>query len=317
MNKVLSAHLWKKVRALCRKARCRKAAVAYVTKNTLGLRKGDTLVVDASYHAIQSGNTSASLLWTLLRQGVHVFSYPGLHAKVISCGKIAVIGSANMSESSSTRLLEAAVVTDNASVIGGVESLLYHLQRQSARLSPEDAKRLKSIKVVKRPALSRPGWQIPKIPELGNRTWLLGVHELAADAFPKEHAITAVGEARAEKKRSTTSNKVDWIRFTRKDRAAAKLQPGETLIEIWRPLGRKTPTMVYRNAVVLARQKERTCTRFYIESRPGHERDAITWQRFKKLLKKMGFPGAAGPASERRLDPDWADLIQQNWKRLV
>src|ERR1700687_5343277 len=105
MERVLSSDLWKMVRAQARKARCRKAAIAYVTKDLIRFRKGDILVMDASAHAISCGETDAKLLRTLHKKGVSLYHCVGLHAKVLVLDDVAVISSGNMSNSSANGLV--------------------------------------------------------------------------------------------------------------------------------------------------------------------------------------------------------------------
>jgi hypothetical protein len=84
MQAVLTgAKLWSNIRSKARKAKRRRLAIAYVTKDLIGLKKGDLLVVDASIHAIRFGETSAKLLHTLCKRGVDIYSCPDLHA--MSC----------------------------------------------------------------------------------------------------------------------------------------------------------------------------------------------------------------------------------------
>lgn len=73
MQKVLSNGLWKVVRAQARKAKRCQAAIAYVTQDLIGLKKGDVLVSDASNRAISSGETDARLLRTLGKRGVRLY----------------------------------------------------------------------------------------------------------------------------------------------------------------------------------------------------------------------------------------------------
>jgi hypothetical protein len=87
------------VRAKAGKARRRQAAIAYVTQDLLGFRKGDTLLVNASAYAIASGETNAKLLRALYRKGVRLYHCECLHAKVVLLDDLAVIGSGNMSNS--------------------------------------------------------------------------------------------------------------------------------------------------------------------------------------------------------------------------
>ena len=57
MHSILSTGLWVKIRAKAAKARRRQAAIAYVTADLVGFKKGDVLVVDASPAVIKSAVT--------------------------------------------------------------------------------------------------------------------------------------------------------------------------------------------------------------------------------------------------------------------
>ncbi len=314
MNKVISAKLWKELARLSKRAIHRRVAVAYVTKDALGPKRDDSLVVDASDQAVKSGQTSAKVLAVLRRRGVNLFSYPGLHAKVMSFGNAAIIGSANMSDSSENSLVEAALASDSPSIIASVESLVYQLQKRATLLSSELIAHLASIKVDKRPWPQFETKSRNHI-EVGNLTWILGVHELADDAYPNEAAVAASGTTHAEKKKSLRTSTVNWIRWNGKDRVRRDLRQGDNITEIWRPKGRKIPSRVYRNAAVLLRHQERTCSRFYIEERPRYERDSMDWSGFKTMLKRIVFCGKVGARSGRLIESDWAELIHKNWKK--
>jgi hypothetical protein len=62
VQRVLSKDLWTEVRKQARASNTRKAAIAYVTRDLVGFRKGDTLVIDASTLATKNGETDAPLL---------------------------------------------------------------------------------------------------------------------------------------------------------------------------------------------------------------------------------------------------------------
>jgi phosphatidylserine/phosphatidylglycerophosphate/cardiolipin synthase-like enzyme len=121
MQRVLSADIWNEIGKRAKTADTRKAAIAYFTKDLVGFRAADVLVVDASSHAIRTGQTDAKLLQKLHRAGVRLFSQEGLHAKVLLLDGYSVVGSANMS-ASSARLIEAAVISDNAVIASGVST---------------------------------------------------------------------------------------------------------------------------------------------------------------------------------------------------
>ena len=84
----------------------------------LPLPKGSKLVVDASKAAVGSGQTNPSELLILLKKGVEIYSYAGLHAKVFVIGSQLFIGSTNVSGRSQERLQEAAFHTRERAIVG-------------------------------------------------------------------------------------------------------------------------------------------------------------------------------------------------------
>src|SRR5688572_15748364 len=116
-HQILAADAWRTIRRHARRARQRKAAVAYVTQDLIGLSKGDVLVVNASSAAVMCGETDARLLQRLSKRKVQLYHCADLHAKVLLLDRVAVIGSANMSTASRSRLIEAALLTSQATVV--------------------------------------------------------------------------------------------------------------------------------------------------------------------------------------------------------
>jgi hypothetical protein len=316
MNKILSNGMWSEIGRLSKKARERRAAIAYVTKDSLGLKRGDTLVVDASDAAIKGGQTSARALWSLSRRGVQLFSFPGLHAKVISLGDTAIIGSANMSANSATDLLEAAIATDAPSIVAGVTSLIYRVCERSLALSTTEIRRLMQIKVT--PRLHVPRRQSGRgIAETGATTWLLATSELKAGSFREDQAAAERELPLVKPLMTFQSSEANWIRWPGRDSVREKLRPGDSIIELWSPLGQRDPTRVYRYTTVLSRKERSACSLFFIESRQQSERDSMSSSRFRKLLKHIGFSRTVGRNTACRLKEDLAVLIDTNWKRFA
>jgi hypothetical protein len=83
MQRVLSEELWPEIRKRSRTSKLRKAAIAYATRDLVGFRTGDTLVVDASPLAIKNGETDAPLLRKLHKKGVQLYDCADLHAKIL------------------------------------------------------------------------------------------------------------------------------------------------------------------------------------------------------------------------------------------
>lgn len=110
---------WDEVKAACRTAGPRNVAIAYLgvdAADMLKLNSRDTLIVNAGTSALMQHATSPVALKKFVDAGVAVFSSSRLHAKVIATSKMAVIGSMNAS-ANSTRMDEAAVVTDNMALV--------------------------------------------------------------------------------------------------------------------------------------------------------------------------------------------------------
>src|SRR5262245_57157214 len=145
MQRVLSSDLWKSITVQARQARRKRAAIAYVTKDLIGLRKGDALIVDASVYAVRNGETSAIVLSKLHGRGVAVYDCPRLHAKLLLWDDVAVIGSGNMSNSSAGGLVEAGIITDHGPTVAGVASIIEQLLAQSNRLGIKSLAALRKI----------------------------------------------------------------------------------------------------------------------------------------------------------------------------
>ncbi|MGE3844279.1 MAG: phospholipase D family protein [Vicinamibacterales bacterium] len=310
MTKVLSIDLWKSVLGKARRSRQRKAAVAYVTKDLVGLSKGDVLVVDASVGAVKSGETDAKLLRRLKRRGVAIYNCQSLHAKVWLLDDTAVVGSANMSSSSKRALVEAAVITDNASIVAGVASFIEQLVERSPVLEDQELATLCRIRVVKRGGRGTQGRRTrrPRIAPLGNRTWLVGVQELADDPPPSEQrlidkAIRTIGLG---------EEVIEWIRWTGKSRFIRDCREGDVLIQVWRSATAKHPSEVYRASEVLLKQKTAQWTRLYVRRRGGRY-SALPFGQFTRLLKRLGDIRPVGRWVTREVRPELADAIQRAW----
>lgn len=151
MERVLSDGLWEDLRKRARKAKKKRAAIAYFTENHLSLGRGDLLVVDASDGAIKSQATNAFLLEAMHSEGVSIYSLPGLHSKVALLDNVAVIGSANSSAHSEDRLIEASLVSDSPFIVAKVQQLIDGWVEDAGRmLDRSDLKRLLGLPTTPR-----------------------------------------------------------------------------------------------------------------------------------------------------------------------
>jgi hypothetical protein len=104
---------------------------------------GDILVCDASKKAVSCGETDPDTLLSLHKKGVNVYSCPALHAKCAVFDDYVLIGSSNMSESSSRILVEIAVLQEDVHLAREVESFLYKWIFDNEPLSEKEIKGLK------------------------------------------------------------------------------------------------------------------------------------------------------------------------------
>ena len=311
MHRLATTDLWPIVKRLSKKAKRRLAAVGYVSKDSL-VRFGseDVLIVDASEGTIAGGLTSAKCLKRAYDREARIFSLPGLHTKLMVLDQVAVIGSANLSESG---LVEAALITSDAPTVAAARSVIYQLRQQAQEVDEDFLKRILKITVVRRPRGSRR----PKKLRLrigGTTTWLIGVTEVDDGDFASEAVATKAGTEKARKLRRKRTSDVSWVRWTGKGRFRSKAGEGDAVIQIWAPRGWKKPKRVYRTVTILLRQRERKWTRFYLEDPPGAEESALSWAEFRSLLRKAGITDRCGITSERVLSDDDARALMALWR---
>ena len=121
-------------------------AVAYFGQGAgalLPLPNGSRLVVDASDLAVKSGQTCPAELAKLVRKGVRVFSAPNLHAKLFVFGRVAYVGSANVSRHSAGNLIEAVVAFADPAAVFRARDFVRKLCVQE--LGPETLARLRKL----------------------------------------------------------------------------------------------------------------------------------------------------------------------------
>lgn len=314
MQRVLSSGLWTAIRAQAQKARRRKVAIAYVTRDLVGFRKADVLVVDASERSIACGDTDAKLLRKLQRRGVLLYHCADLHAKVLQLDDVAVIGSGNMSTSSASGLVEAAVMTDHSSVVSGAASLIEQLIRQSDELDPQRIAQLCKIKVVRRGgrrALGR-GRRVMKIAPLGSRTWLVGIRELVRDPPPDEQRMIERAAETLRARAKSEEDDPDWVRWSSRGRLPRECREGDSLIRIWRSSRARRPSAVLRVTPVLLKQKAKKWTRFYLGEAAGRYQE-VKWGVFRRLMKELGYTRRVSAGIAHLLEPDMADAIARKW----
>jgi hypothetical protein len=317
MERVLSDGLWSDLRKRAKKARQKRAAIAYVTQNHLALGRGDILVVDASDGAIKSQATNAFLLEEMHAAGVKIYSLPGLHAKVALLDDVAVIGSANSSPNSEDRLIEAAIVSDRPFVVAGVHQLIDKWVVAAGRnLDRSDFKRMLALPLT--PRTWQPGAaKKRRKAERGREqaVWVTRVNELRDNAYPNEAAAAAQGKKQAHKSKFRGGSDIDWIRFpSLTSTFEREARPGDLIIQLWKPLSSKH-LQARPPATLLAIRKELTCHRMFIEETPLRIEE-LPFGKFTTLAKKTGIARPIGKTSSRRLKAGEATSLLKAWKAM-
>jgi hypothetical protein len=127
-NDLLTTGVWKSLSSAAKRARNPVyVAVAYFGNGASKLPPlpaNSRLVVDASEHAVKSGQTCPADLKKLQKCGVVIYSAPHLHAKVYVFDGFAFIGSANVSNHSAGTLIEAMLHTTDRKIINSARSFV-------------------------------------------------------------------------------------------------------------------------------------------------------------------------------------------------
>jgi len=317
MLRLYCSDLWDVIKHLSSSSAHRHAAVAYVTDDAaLRFGEGDTLIVDASPSAIRTGQTSAKLLKKAFREGAELFSCPDLHAKILVFDRTAVIGSANISQSSTGRLLEAAVVTDGISLVSAARNVLAQLKLKSRKLDARALQALLRIRVIRHgfPKGRRTG-RLPVVNPVAGTTWLAATHDLDTERYEREEQRAERGLAEARKRVSRSSSDAEWIRFSKNSNIAHRANDGDWLIQMHGPRLDGNVVTVYRRAPILRKQKEPNCVRIYVEDFKKAESDALRWSTFHKIARQAGIPEKRmGRQSVGMLADSQADALESFWK---
>lgn len=314
MNQLLSDNLWLKISRLS-KSSLKRAAISYVSSaKYLKFGDGDLLICDASNEAIRAAHTDAKVLKRAFDRGAEIYSYPGLHAKVILLNDQAIIGSANVSRSSAENLVEAALLTDSPAVVTKVQSFVQELKSNSSLLTDRSLSRLLKIEVVRR------GRQVPsrssrrRISIRSSRTWIVGIHERTHEK-PGESIAVDKTVARLSADLERPRSHVEDVRWVGRSRFRESCKPGDWVILIYSLQGRKTPSAVYERLPVIDREEVNGATYIYYESFKNTEKTAISWSSFKKLLKKVGINREVKPGSQIEISDQEVDALAVLWKQ--
>jgi hypothetical protein len=313
MLKTVSDGLWDEIGEIARDASYRYAAVAYVTSDKyIKFGEGDILIVDASNEAIKTGKTSAKILEAAHTRGAELYSVDELHAKVFALGRVAVVGSSNISSASAKSLIEAAIITDHPSAIAGALAFINELQEQAIPIDDDFIERILKLPVNKptpRPSKKRK----VVIPE--HRTWLVSVTPIDEEKYPDEIELAEEGEEEAAEHLHAKDSTVSWLRFVGSSLFKREAKPGDSIIQIWWNTPKSKQAKVQYPCPILRRQDETpTRTRFYLEDFVDEDKLMLSWTKFAELWSKATDEELPKKSAVRLLKKPTADLLATLWK---
>lgn len=278
------------------------AAIAYVSAlNHFRFEAGDTLLCDASEEKIAGGATDARALRSLTDRGVLVYSIPKLHAKVLVCGDIAVIGSANLSDHSATASHECALVTDRADVRRQLIAYINRLKDGRIPLT------IAQLDVLTKIIVLRKGGRAKSLKDgASNRLWIIRTVDIKRLTDREDDLVIRRKEA--------TGIESELIRFAGKSAFRRRARTGDWVIQVHGG-GKDTKPgklKVYPPTQIDSRHEVDMRTLFFMSEVKG---DPITFDELKRLLPKdstakwgIWFAREANDTVYRELARKWRRL---------
>ncbi len=146
------SEVWEQITSISANCVLKKAAVSYVTSDSiLKFSADELLVLDASVESVERGSTSASVIKRAMTRGARVVSVPDLHAKVMVFDSTAVVGSANISVRSVSTLREAVSVSSDVSYVEKASRWIEKLAIDGEEIDAAHLERLLEIEAERQP----------------------------------------------------------------------------------------------------------------------------------------------------------------------
>ncbi|WP_438006439.1 phospholipase D family protein [Sorangium sp. So ce321] len=313
MLRVVSGGLWTELHQLAKKSRPHLGAVAYVTSDErVKFGKGDTLICDATDAAIRSGQTSAAVLRRAHDRGARLFSSPGLHAKVFLLGRVAVVGSANLSATSVNELEEAALISDDARAVSGVRLLIENLVQAADEIDERFLRRIEKLPVVQAQRGSRRRRSV-RLAE--PRAWLISVVPLEGDKHADEDLVVESERAKAGEETQFSDSEPGYIRFTGTSSFRRSAKPGDLVIAIWRPNAKSSRAHVFAPEPLLGRKDQHGVTHLFVEEYADREDTRISWTEFSRLWRRTTSSRPPGVRSTRKMPVELLEQLRTAWPK--
>lgn len=259
----------------------RKAVIAYVTKKSKILRKGDSLICDASKQAIRYRKTCAKTLEYYYEKGVQIKSFENLHSKFLYTDNQLVIGSANLSKNSAERLTESAIVVTNKNEISNAKAFFYKLTKEAKEVDEDYLHEILKIKVVSNESVNNKKSESRNI-EFGKSIWVVGVTPLSDKIYENEFKQIELAKNKVSEIHDIDEEDISFIRFTGSKKIRKNSKVGDLVIEI-SSNKKKTKSVVREASPILEVEQQSNCTRIYFDNRDLRE---ISFSKFNKELEK-------------------------------
>jgi hypothetical protein len=251
----------------------------------LYLKRGDVLIVALTEANARNGSVCPAEIERLQRKGVQVFIAPSLHAKVTLCGSKAVVGSANLSQTSFTQLDEAAMLTTDASVVKCVRA--WFRQRTLEPVSPEWLRICSKAYRPPKGGIRGKGTR-KTARNVAAGVWLLNLH--VGNHPGDEAAVAQRGAAQARLQLPDPAKfKVSLVRWSGNTPFLTRIHKGDTVIQIMR-----TPDSRYveEHARLIGARKTKSqrgtaVTYLYLECRQHPKRQP--WADFERRCLSAGL----------------------------
>lgn len=279
---MITGDIWKKVNDnYLQKKGIRKAVIAYVTKKSQLLRKGDSLICDASNQAIKYGKTSAETLEYYYKKGVKIKSLENLHSKFLFTENQLIIGSANLSKNSAERLTESAIVVTKRNEISNAQAFFFKLSEEANEIDKDYLNELLNIKVVSNERVNERRSKSRGI-EFGKSIWVVGVTPLSDKIYENESKQIGLAKNKVSEIHDIEEDDIGFIRFTGNKKIRQNSKIGDLVIEI-SSNKKRTKSVVREASPILEVEQQLNCTRIYFDNRDLKE---MGFTKFNKELEK-------------------------------
>lgn len=285
------------------------AAVAYVSDaEGLPLGKGDLLVCDASDATARAGSTRREALDALLGNEVEIWSCPRLHAKVVVTGGRVLVGSANWSARSATKLIEAGIEVADARVVAKAEAFVRALARPpSIRVTRAFLKRMPE------PEAQLPSGSGGRRQDDGPpRHWLIRLRPLILRGAAKQMSEKLELDQERLSRSGVGGRDMETLVWSGPKGPGPKMRPGDTVRVIWREPGEVA--LVYPSAPIVWVRRETTTTGVIYIHRSQHKARRLSFGIFAALAKKSGLTRVSENSS-RELTTAHEEALTKLWPK--